>query len=489
MVILNNLHLDIFDLKKIRINRTKDELERAGKQQQKKITSADLATFTPVDRDPIAAIKQTESKMIPELLPLRHERMVANRFSFFRGTAELMEQDLKQQAQSQMPIVISGDAHVNNFGFYASPERKLLFGLNDFDESRIGNWESDLKRFLVSVELAGEENNFPKDKLYDLLQLVTKTYRHAIKNINKSSLPEVFYYSFEVHDMSDTIQELGDGTAKIHDVLKNIIKKSQHSNSEEIVKKMGTLNQQGNIVFRDNPPRARHLNALQYQEIVKGFENYRDNVREDIRVYLANFHITDIIRYSVGVGSFGTRCYLIMLTGIDGSHLVLQVKEAMPLRYNLLSLKVQQAIANGLMAGRRIVTAQRVLQSTSDPFLASTKFGNRSYYVRQFRDMKESIKIDKLDFDSYQLYCQICALCLAMSHYQSPTSPMIRGYLRHQKTLDKGLADWSLKYVDQVTADYNAFKQALNKGLLWVSFLRANKKSQMSALAVHLGLF
>lgn len=457
--------LDIFDLKKIKINKSKAELEQAGKQHQKEVPSEKLSTFVPVHRDPVAAINHTEAKMIPELLPLRHQRMLASRFAFFRGTAELMEQDLKHQYQSNMPIVICGDAHVNNFGFYASPERKLLFGLNDFDEARIGNWESDLKRLLVSIELAGEENGFEKDDLHQLLELTTKTYRHAIKNANKLPLSAVFYYSFEIHDMIDNIHKLGDdGTPEqMEKVLQNIIKKSQHSNSEEIINKMGTINNRGQLIFRDNPPRAKHLNDEEYQAVVAGYEQYRDNVRQDIKVYLANFHITDIIRYSVGVGSFGTRCFLLLLTGIDGSHLVLQIKEAMPLRYNLLTLRVQQAIDNGLLAGRRIVTAQRVLQSTSDPFLASTKFGKRSYYVRQFRDMKESIKIDKLDFASYQLYCQTCAFCLAMAHAQSPTSPMLRGYLRHQKSLDNGLADWALQYAKQVDHDYQAFKKYIDE--------------------------
>lgn len=261
--------------------------------------------------------------------------------------------------------------------------------------------------------------------------------------------------------MIENINKLGDGDTpeQMATVLQNILKKSQHSNSEEIIRKMGTINNRGQLVFRDNPPRAKHLSAAAYQAVTSGYEKYRENVRQDIKVYLANFHITDIIRYSVGVGSFGTRCFLILLTGIDGSHLVLQVKEAMPLRYNLLTLQVQQAIANGLQAGQRIVTAQRVLQSTSDPFLASTKFGQRSYYVRQFRDMKESIRIDKLDLDSYRLYCQTCAFCLAMAHAQSPTSPMLRGYLRHQKSLDQGLADWALHYVAQVDQDYQVFKE------------------------------
>lgn len=299
--------LDIFDLKRIKINKSKAELEQAGKQHQKEVPSEELSTFVPVHRDPVAAIKQTEAKMIPELLPLRHQRMLASRFAFFRGTAELMEQDLKQQHQSNMPVVICGDAHVNNFGFYASPERKLLFGLNDFDEARIGNWESDLKRLLVSIELAGEENGFEKSNLQQLLELTTKTYRHAIKNANKLPLSAVFYYSFEIHDMIDNIHKLGDGDTpeQMEKVLQNIIKKSQHSNSEEIIRKMGTINDRGQLIFRDNPPRAKHLSDEEYQAVVAGYEQYRENVRQDIKVYLANFHITDIIRYSVGVAASG----------------------------------------------------------------------------------------------------------------------------------------------------------------------------------------
>ncbi len=461
-----NQKLDIFDLRKIQVNQTKSELENTGKHQQKEISSDMLGTFVDVERDPVKTIQITEANMIPELLPLRHQRMIASRFAFFRGTAELMEHDLKQQYQSHLPVIICGDAHVNNFGFYASPERKLLFGLNDFDEARIGNWESDLKRLLVSAQLAGEENGFTSEDLYQLLQITAKTYRHTIKNANKMSLSQLFYFSFDYDTMGKAIESFGDMSTQMQTVLNKVLKKSQRSNSEEIVQKMATVNNQGLLVFQDNPPRARYLSAVRYQQIVKGYNKYRENIRQDVRVLLANFHISDIIRYSVGVGSFGTRCYLLMLTGNDNSHIVLQVKEAMPLRYNLLSLPVQQVIKNGEIAGQRIVTAQRVLQSSSDPFLGSTAFGGRSYYIRQFRDMKESINVNKLDFESFQFYCQTCAYLLAMAHFQSPTAPMIRGYLKHQKKLDILLADWALKYVDQVTKDYELFKKAIADGKL-----------------------
>ena len=457
-------HLDIFELKDIQIKKTKDSLVEAGKERQASVSSEQLGEYVPVHRDPVKAINKTESNMIKELLPLRHERMTKSPFAFFRGTAELMEKDLKHQNQSNIPIIICGDAHVQNFGFYASPERQLLFGLNDFDEARIGNWESDLKRLLVSVQLAGEENQFSNEQLRELLKNVTKTYRHAIKRANKDSLFQRYYFSFKFADMTATIQQLDHhNTPKsIHHVMNKILRKSQHSNSQEIVKKMAEIGTDGEYHFLENAPRAKHLSAKRYQEIVDGFSRYRRNARPDIQVFLANFHISDIIRYSVGVGSFGTRCYLMLLTGNDNTHLVLQIKEALPLRYNLQTLGVDQAIANGQRAGRRIVTAQRTLQSSSDPFLGPTKFAQRSYYIRQFRDMKESVNVAKLDWESFCLYCETCALLLAMAHYQSPTSPMIRGYLKHQKKLDDLLADWTMQYSEQVHRDYEAFVEYLN---------------------------
>lgn len=456
---LNQQQLDLFDLKEINIKQSKAQLEAAGQYRQSQIPSQLLASFKPVQRDAVAAIHKTESKMIAELLPLRHQRMLASRFAFFRGTAELMEQDLKQQHQSGIPTIICGDAHVNNFGFYASPERKLLFGLNDFDEARIGNWESDLKRLLVSAKLAGDENHFATKELNHTLKLITKTYRHAIKRANRLSLSQRFYSSYEIHDMMKAIDTIDDRHGQMSKILNKIIHKSQNSNSEAIVNKMAEKGAHG-LRFCDNPPRAKHVSKDQYQAIVAGFDHYRTTVRQDIRVLLANFQINDIIRYSVGVGSFGTRCYLMLLTGIDGSHLVLQIKEALPLRYNLLSLPVDQAIKNSRLAGQRIVTAQRVLQSSSDPFLGSTSFNHRSYYVRQFRDMKESINVNKLDLPSFNLYCQICSFLLAIAHYQSPTAPMIRGYLKGQKALDHLLIDWTNQYAQQVADDYQAFQKA-----------------------------
>ncbi|WP_295731020.1 DUF2252 domain-containing protein [uncultured Limosilactobacillus sp.] len=457
--------LDIFDLKAVQITKSKHELIQLGQHRQAILASTKLGEYVPVHRDPIKAIQKTEDNMIPELLPLRHKRMIASPFAFFRGTAELMERDLKHQHQSKLPIIICGDAHIQNFGFYASPERQLLFGLNDFDEARIGNWESDLKRLLVSAQLAGEENGFDQEDLHRLLKRLTKTYRHAVKRANQDALFQRYYFSFKYSDMIKTIQLLDHHKQPqtIQAVMKRILKKSHHSNSAQAVKKLASIGPDGEYHFMENVPRARHVSEQRYQQLLAGFRKYRQHVRPDIQVFLANFHISDLIRYSVGVGSFGTRCYLFLLTGNDGTPLVLQMKEALPLRYNIQQLVKNQVIANGQRAGRRIVTAQRTLQSSSDPFLGATSFAGRSYYVRQFRDMKESINVAKLDLPSFQLYCETCVLLLAMAHYQSPTAPMIRGYLKHQKELDGDLADWAVQYANQVHQDYTQFVKYIEK--------------------------
>ena len=240
-------------------------------------------------------------------------------------------------------------------------------------------------------------------------------------------------------------------------IIDRILKKSPKNNSEMVIKKFTTLDLRGRLVFRENPPRARHVSDRTFKQIQAAFNSYRNYVREDVRVLLASYHLSDVIRYSVGVGSFGTRCFLLLLTGIDGSHLVLQMKEALPLRYNLLAMPVAESIKSSLNAGRRIVTAQKVLQSASDPFLGSTHFDGRGYYLRQFRDMKESIDATRLDLESLSVYAEICSFLLAMAHFQSPTAPRIAGYLRKQKQLDEGLANWAIKYSEQVDQDYQRF--------------------------------
>lgn len=330
---------DLFNQNQLSPHLSKQALFDLGVARQQAVPSRELAAYVPVDRNPLDLIAATESQMLPDLLALRHQRMGVSPFTFFRGTAELMEHDLAEQSHSGIQVIISGDAHVNNYGFYASPERKLLFGLNDFDEARIGNWEDDLKRLLVSTYLAGQSNGFSERDLLPILTNVTRTYRHGVKYANALTLPERFYFSYEIHDMMATIDRISDDQPhKISTILEKILKKSPQKNSEQVIAKLTTADEEGRRYFIEQAPRAKRVPQAIKEQLIRGYHRYLKNTREDVRVYLTNFTVDDVIRYAVGVGSFGTHCYLMLLSGNDGSHLVLQVKEALPLRASLTAL-------------------------------------------------------------------------------------------------------------------------------------------------------
>ncbi|HBQ43378.1 MAG TPA: DUF2252 domain-containing protein, partial [Lactobacillus acetotolerans] len=204
-------------------------------------------------------------------------------------------------------IMICGDAHVNNFGFFASPERQLLFGLNDFDETRVGNWEVDLKRLLVSAQLAGEINGYDEKDIKDVLNNTVSAYRAGIKYSNGLKLMDRFYLAYNIDDLLDSIS---DNDKQMEKLLKKIAKKAPKNNSDKVVKKFTSKNDDGKIVFTENPPRARRITDQLYTDFIKAIPQYLRSVSQDVQVLLSNFRVSDIIRYSVGVGSFGTRCYL-----------------------------------------------------------------------------------------------------------------------------------------------------------------------------------
>lgn len=428
-----------FKIDKLRLKADKDELIEDGKKQAKDVPINEIAAYHPVKRDAVKMIKAQEETMIPELLALRHQRMMKNAFTFLRGTAGIMAYDiLNCSKQSNIPVMICGDAHLNNFGFFASPERQLLFGLNDFDEARVDNWESDLKRLMVSAELIGEINGYDEEENHKILEKTADSYVKGIKYANSLELLDRHYLAYNIKDLLDLVSD-DDQMTK---VLEKIAKRAPKNNSDRVVKKF-TEEKDGKVQFKENPPRARRMPQKAYDEMLAAFVQYIRNLSPDMQVLLSNFEVTDLIRYSVGVGSFGTRCYLVLLKGKDDSNLVLQIKEALPSKYDLLSLSVEEAKEQGYEEGKRVITGQRILQTFFDPFLGYTKTNDRSYYVRQFRDMKDSIDSTKLDQESFTAYARLCSFILAVAHFQSPTAPMIYGYLDESKKFSKKMADWA----------------------------------------------
>lgn len=238
----------------------------------------------------------------------------------------------------------------------------------------------------------------------------------------------------------------------------NLINHANKRDSEQVVRKFTTLDIRGGLCFRENAPRTTHVDDDFTTHVNDYFAAYRQTLRPDVNLLLSQYHITDVVRHSVGVGSFGSRCYLILLTAIDGSHLVLQVKEALPTRRRGSQKSTHITADFEQSEGQRIVDSQKILQSASDAFLGYFAGHERSFYVRQFRDMKESVNLTQLDWDQFQTYAATCAWTLAMAHSQSPTAAIIRGYIGGSgKTLDSELAKFAWAYTDQVQADYQKF--------------------------------
>ena len=425
-------------------------LQARGKDYRMKAPIEELGHRPVLTRDPVKIIAKTESNLIQELLPLRHEKMLASPAAFFRGTAELMDYDLNHEPKSGIRVLADGDAHLQNFGFYASPERNLLFDLNDFDEAAGNSFEFDLKRLVTSTYLLGSQSHFDENDMDDLARNMVKIYRKTTKNAFKRGALDRFFFSTKVSELVDKLP------VEDHaDLLNKIVTKASKRDNESVVRKFTEMTGTGELRFKENAPSSVHQNVDVETKLLQGMRAYMRTTRSDTALLLSQYHVTDIIRHSVGIGSFGTACYLVLMTGMDDTHLVLQVKEALPRRRELGPNALNVTLDTEKTAGRRIISAQQILQKASDPFLGWFSVGKKSFYVRQFRDMKESVKVDQLDWEQFQVYTGVCSFLLALAHAQTPIDAMACGYMN--KSFDSVIQSWSKSYLHQVEDDYAAF--------------------------------
>ncbi|MTV82010.1 DUF2252 domain-containing protein [Secundilactobacillus folii] len=443
-----------FNFSQLIVTESLKQQRKIGKQLRDAFSFKKLGQFKPTDRDPNRLMDQVRAILIPELLAERTQRMSQSSFTFYRGTAELMEYDLAHQANSPIHAVICGDAHIGNFGFFGSPERHLLFDLNDFDEAGINPFEWDIKRLAVSALLAGREHDFNETQLAELIQKLGQTYQQSLRNMFERSALNRFYPVNNVETVLNSMPSQELHTEK----LKKFLNKAGKRDSEQVVRKFTVTDSKGQTAFKENAPRTRHVEDNVTEGISEYLEDYRRTLATDVNLMLSQFSVTDIVRHSVGVGSFGSRCYLVLLTSTDGSHLVLQIKEALPHRQLADKLDVHNAQFEK-NEGKRIVDCQKIMQSASDPFLGYFATTDRSYYVRQFRDMKASVELADLDWDQFEAYANTCAWVLGISHAQSPTAGVILGYLGHSESFGKAIQNWTTAYADQVDKDYAAFKK------------------------------
>lgn len=434
--------------------------------------SAHAELSLPEDRDPIAILEEQHAGRLAGLIPTRIGRMLQSPFAWYRGTAAVMTADLAAGPSTGVHVVCCGDAHVSNFGFFASPERTLIFDLNDFDEAGIAPWEWDVKRLAGSVHIGGRDVGMGEDDCRAATTLAVTAYRESLRELMEMSALDRYYYRVD----ADRVRDIVHGKA-----TRKAVEKARARTSDRLLDGLAVRDEDGGgLRIIDDPPIARHAGHATREQVGELYREYLSTLREDTAWLLAQFRPVDFVLRVVGVGSVGTRCYVIALEGPAGEVLFLQVKEAQPsvlTTYGGMPSVITRGPEGVVHSeGHRVVAAQRILQSQSDPFLGHVIgfAGERQehdhrrvdYYWRQFRDMKGSIDPAQLDGEHFAAYGELCGRLLARAHGQSPGAAAVAGYLGGGDRFDEAVSDWAAAYADVCLEDYEDLRTAVRSGRL-----------------------
>jgi uncharacterized protein (DUF2252 family) len=455
---------------------TLDERRKAGKRARKSVPRESHAGWEPaIGRlQAVEPLEQQALTRVPELVPIRYERMLASPFAFFRGTAVLMAGDLSSTPDAGLTVQACGDAHLSNFGGFASPERTLVFDINDFDETAPGPWEWDVKRLASSVALAGRSRGLGRAARRKLLLATVRRYRHAMRRFASIGNLEVWYSVLNA-DVLD--QALSDAHAsrrkKLRSGLQEATEKATAKDRMRAFRKLTTVDD-GRLQIISDPPvlvRAADLlpagDASELRATMDGLlAEYRASLPQDRRRLLEGYTFVDIARKVVGVGSVGTRCWILLLEGAstDGDPLFLQFKEA--------EASVLEPFAGASEFdnhGRRVVEGQRLMQATSDILLGwlhtdGIDGAPRDFYGRQLWDWKLSAELDAMTPRLLALYVEMCAWTLARAHARSGDRVGIASYLGGGDAFDRAIAEFAELYADQSERDYGALFDAVKSG-------------------------
>ncbi len=435
------------------------ERRAAGKELRNKVPRSSHAEWTPVaDRpNPLSLLEEQNRSRLPDLVPLRFARMSVSPFTFLRGSPIVMAQDLATTPVTGIQAQICGDAHLNNFGIYATPERNQVFDVNDFDETLPGPWEWDLKRFSTSIMLAGRVNGFPAATNRRAVLDAMQSYREHMWKYSDMRHIDVWYSRIDYESSIQFVRR----TFRWY--IEKQREKSRQRSSLQALPKL-TIQVDGQHRIKDDPPLIMHLHDEALTEQLKGLiEAYRPTVQEDRRVLLSKYHCVDLAQKVVGVGSVGTRCYVALLLGNDGNDpLLLQIKEA---QTSVLERHLGSSVYPN--HAQRVVCGQRLMQAASDLFLGWTRLEDSpplyrgDYYVRQLRDMKLTVDLATLIPEGFIEYCRFCGWALARAHARSGDSAQISGYLGRSDTFDRAIAAFAETYANQTERDHAEFVAAL----------------------------
>ncbi len=454
------------------VDETRVERRAHGKARRYQAPLAAHGEWQPAaDRpDPLALLRQQDEGRLQHLLPIKYGRMMASPFAFLRGSAVVMAADLEKTAVSNFNVMLCGDAHLSNFGLFASPERHLVFDVNDFDECYPGPWEWDLKRFAASIIVAGRGNGYDDETNRTIAEKAVKKYRKAMRELSEARTLDVWYF----HVDEEKLQYLYDGSSskKVRRMTEKIIKKAKTRTQERTIEKL-TVVENGRRYIKSDPPLLVPFRAESVEELMgdgaltktavsDAWNDYLQSLKIEQQFLLSRYRIIDAALRVGGVGSVGTRSIIVLLQG--GAHddtLILQLKEA-----NSSSLAAYLPPREYEQNAQRVVTGQRLIQATPDIFLGwhrSEESGN-DYYWRQLKDMKGSLDVEAMGDGAFETYTSICAISLARAHARTGDASAISGYIGKGSGLDKAIAQFAIAYADQTQRDYDRLAAAVKSG-------------------------
>src|SRR5689334_20795623 len=431
-----------------------------GRELRRQVPRSSLGKWS-ADRgrpDPVQLIIESHDGRLEWLVPVRVGRMTATPYGFLRGAAVVMAADAARLPSTGITPVICGDAHLGNFGFYASPERDLVIDLNDFDEAHPGAWEWDLRRLVASIWVAGRQNGASERQCESAVRRCVAGYRAEVRDLASMPLLARSYQRIDVGHL----QQSGTGKS-LRAEIKRAAAQARRRTSDRALPKF-TRERDGQRRIAENPPLLTRINYAEADQFARGLDEYLATLAPHWRRALGGYTLIDIAHKVVGVGSVGLRAYVALLEGSSPDDvLFLQLKQA---RRSVLARHVHGESAWHAHQGQRVVEYQQALQTVSDPLLGWTTVGERQYYVRQFRNMKGTIPLDAIDPAALADYAGIVGRLLAKGHARTSGASMIAGYVGRSDKLDRAMARFARAYADQTEADHAELVRAVRRGAI-----------------------
>ncbi|MEY3360881.1 MAG: hypothetical protein RL531_600 [Actinomycetota bacterium] len=461
----------------------------AGRDLRKVANRSAHGSWEPtVDRpDPIEVLHAQDAARVADLVPIRYGRMAASPFAFFRGSAAVMAADLADTPVTGIQVQACGDAHLANFGMYATPERRLVFDLNDFDETLPGPWEWDVKRLAASFEIAGRSNAYSPGVVSTAVLEVGRAYREAMLTLTRLSTLEEWYFHVDIDSVLAEIDAVRRGEDRSGSMALSLlgleatrdrktierarrqIEKARRRTSERALTRLTEVGPDGSLRIIDQPPLVEPiaLDDAARRRYDQAFDDYLHTLNHDRRYLLERFRFVALGRKVVGVGSVGTQALFAVYVDDGGAPLLLQFKQALA-----SVLEPYVGPSEYPTHGERVVAGQRMMQSASDAFLGWARVADTGvdYYFRQLRDMKGSFDLAFMSPAGFVHYARLCGVTLARAHVRTGDGDAIAGYLGDGGVFDRAIASFAASYADQAERDHAALRRAIDDGRVPVAY-------------------